>query len=144
MRSMSSRSQLSALAAVATVAFALAGCGGDKATLSNFAGTWGGHGKTLKITRAGVARAWVYSGCCYLAYAMRLRLSHPDGTPRAATAMAIVTAVHIGDRSWFSKAYPAPHVGESMTTRLRDGVITLMETNYCGPGVNWPMRGCGA
>ena len=105
-----------------------------------------GHGKTLNITRAGVAREVINSGCCRLALAVRFRLSKPHGTRRAATATATLTGVRVGDRSWFSNANPAPHVGESATIRLRNGVITetLTRAHYCGPGVNWIKAGCGA
>jgi hypothetical protein len=130
-----SRSQLLVLAAIAEAAFALAGCGSDKATLATFAGTWQGHGRVLRITRAGLAKESVDFGCCDVVLAIKFRLSRPRGTPRAATAMATVTAVRVGDRSAFTKANPAPHVGESRTIRLRDGVITetLTGTNYCSP-----------
>jgi hypothetical protein len=141
---MTSWSQLWVLPATAVAALALAGGGGGKATLATFAGTWQGHGHTLKVTRAGLGKEWIYSGCCDLALAMKFRLSRPQGTPRAAAATATVTAVRIGDRSWFTKANPAPHVGESRTIRLRDGVITetLTQTNYCSPSAkHWV---CGA
>jgi hypothetical protein len=134
------------LLAAAVAFLALPGCGGDKATLATFAGHWGGHGKTLNITKAGLAREVINSGCCYLAVAMRFTLSEPHGTPRAAKATATVTAVRIRDRSWFSQANPAPRVGQSATVRFRDGVIseTLTRANYCGPSVNWIAGGCGA
>jgi hypothetical protein len=77
---------------------------------------------------------------------MRFRLSDPRGTPHDATATATFTAVRIDDQSWFSKANPAPQVGQSATIRLRDGVIseTLTREHYCGPSVNWIKAGCGA
>jgi len=137
----------SVLAATVVAALALAGCGGNKATLATFAGTWQGHGRGLKITRAGLGEEGINSGCCYSVLSMKFRLSHPHGTSRAATATATVTAVRIDDRSWFSKANPAPHVGESATIRLRAGVITemLTGTNYCGPSAkDWIEAGWGA
>lgn len=103
------------------------------AALRTFAGRWQGHGRGLTITKAGRAAESVYSGCCYLVIALKFELSRPRGTRRAAAATATVTAVRIGDRSWFTKAHPPPHVGESRTIRLRDGVIseTLTGINYC-------------
>src|SRR5919109_1508816 len=121
---MASWRTVSLLSATGVAALVLASCGGGKATLATFAGTWQGHGRTLKITRAGLAKESIYSGCCYSVLAMEFRLSLPHGTPRAATATATVTAVRIDDKSWFTKANPAPHVGESATIRLRTGVIT--------------------
>ena len=49
---MTSSSRIAALPAAAMATFALAGCGGDKATLATFTGTWQGHGRTLNITRS--------------------------------------------------------------------------------------------
>ena len=52
---MTSSSRIAALPAAAMTTFALAGCGGDKATPATFTGTWQGHGRTLNITRTGNA-----------------------------------------------------------------------------------------
>ena len=131
------------LPATVVAALALAGCGGDKATLATFAGTWQGHGRGLTITRGGFAKESIYFGADFV-LAMEFRLSRPRGTPRAATATATVTALRIGDRSVFTTANPAPHVGESRTIRLREGVITetLSGANYCSPRAkHWV---CGA
>jgi hypothetical protein len=48
---MTSWSRIAALPVAAIATSALAGCGGDKATLTTFTGTWQGHGRTLNITR---------------------------------------------------------------------------------------------
>jgi hypothetical protein len=88
----------------------------------------------------------INTGCCYLALAVKFQLSQPRGTSHAASAIATITAVRIGDRSWFSKAHPPPDVGESRRIRLRDGVITetLTEVNYCGSKArDWVAAGCG-
>jgi hypothetical protein len=140
---MTSRSELSVLA-TAVAAFTLGGCGSDKATLATFAGTWQGHSRGLNITKAGVAKESLYFGSEFV-LAMEFRLSRPHGTPRAATAAATVTAVRIGDSSVFTRANPAPHVGQTRTIRLRDGVITetLTGANYCGPSVDWIKGRCG-
>jgi hypothetical protein len=58
----------------------------------------------------------------------------------------VVTHVHVYMPSWFTKKYPAPHVGEAGTLRIVNAVLhePLTGTNYCGPGVNWIKEGCGA
>ena len=132
--------------------FALGGCGGDKATLASFAGTWQGHGRTLKITRAGNAEERISLGLGHFVIALRFRLSRPTGTPHDATATATVTAVRLGKASVFTAARPAPRAGESRRIRLRDGVITetLTGANYCSPtardwkSTEWTDAGCGA
>src|SRR5207248_9030212 len=55
-------SQRSVLPATVVAALALAGCGGDKATLATFAGTWQGHGRGPTITRGGAANESISSG----------------------------------------------------------------------------------
>ncbi len=109
-----------------------------------FAGGWQGHDRGLVITKHGVARETVNTGCCYLGFEIEFRLSHPRGTRSAATATATVTAVRIGDRGFFDAANPRPRVGETRTIRLRDGVITetLTGINYCS--VNAKHWVCGA
>lgn len=149
---MTSWPRVAALPAAATATFALAGCGGDKATLATFAGGWQGHGRTLTITRSGEAREWVSLGLGHFVVALRFHLSRPKGTPHDATATATVTAVRLGNTSAFTAAHPPPRVGESRTIRLRDGVITepLTGVHYCGPTArHWTTRqvldaGCGA
>lgn len=126
----------------------VAGCDQrDNARLATFAGHWGGHGRGLTITKEGQASEVINTGCCYLAVAVKFQLSRPRGTPRAASATATVMAVRIGDRRWFSKAHPPPHVGQSRRIRLRDGVIieTITGVNYCGSNAKeWVAAGCGA
>jgi hypothetical protein len=115
---MTSWSRIAALLAAAMATFALAGCGGDKATLATFAGTWQAHARTLKITRTGNGREWISLGLDNFVIDLRFHLSRPRGTPHDATATATVTAVRIGDRSVFSAAHPPPRVGESRRIRL--------------------------
>jgi hypothetical protein len=149
---MTSWSRIAALPAAAMATSALAGCGGDKATLATFTGTWQGHGRTLKITRTGNAEERISLGLGHFVIALRFHLSRPRGTPHDAMATATVTAVRIGDRSAFTAARPPPRVGESRTIRLRDGVIreTLTGANYCSPTArHWTSAqlidaGCGA
>jgi hypothetical protein len=143
---MTSWSRTAALLTAAMVTFVLTGCGGDKATLPTFAGTWQAHGRTLKITRTGNGQEWISLGLGHFVIALRFHVSQPSGTPDDATATATVTAVRLGKASTFTAARPAPRVGESSRIRLRDGVITgLTGANYCGPTAgDWLDAGCGA
>jgi hypothetical protein len=149
---MTAWSRIAALPTAAMATFALAGCGGEKATLATFAGGWQGHARGLGITRTGDAKEWVSLGLGRFAIALRFHLSRPNGTPHDATATATVTAVRLGDRSAFTPAHPPPRVGDSRRIRLRDGVIieTLTGMHYCSPTarhwtlVQWVKAGCGA
>ena len=149
---MTSSSRIAALPAAALATFALAGCGGDKATLATFTGGWQGHGRTLHIRRTGNAEEWISLGLGHFVIALRLHLSRPRGTPHNALATATVTAVRLGDRSAFTAAHPPPRVGESRRIRLQDGVITetLTGAHYCSPtarhwtSAQWLGAGCGA
>jgi hypothetical protein len=143
---MASWSRIAALSGAAIATSALAGCGGDKATLATFAGTWQGHGRTLKITPTGKAEERISLGLGHFAIALRFHLSRPRGTTQDAMATATVTAVRLGNTSAFTAASPPPRVGESRTIHLRDGVLTetLTGANYCGPTArNWIDAGCG-
>jgi hypothetical protein len=143
---MTSWQRIAALLVVAIATFALAGCGGDKATLDTFAGGWMGHGRTLTVTPTGNGREWISLGLGYFVIDLRFKLSQPKGTPDDATATATVTAVRLGKASTFTAARPAPRVGESRRIRLRDGVITgLTGDHYCGPTIKDSIAaGCGA
>jgi hypothetical protein len=149
---MTSWSRIAALPAAATATFALAGCGGDKATLGTFTGGWQGHGRTLTIARTGKAEEWISLGLGRFVVALRFHLSRPTGTPHDAMATATVTGVRLGDASAFTAAHPPPRVGESRRIRLRDGVITetLTGASYCSPAARhwttsqWIDAGCGA
>jgi hypothetical protein len=143
---MTSWSRIATLPAAAIATFALAGCGGDKATLDTFAGTWQAHGRTLTMTRTGKGQEWVSLGLGHFVIALRFHVSQLSGTPDDATATATVTAVRLGERSAFSASRPPPHVSESRRIRLRDGVITgLTGDHYCGPNAgDWIDAGCGA
>src|SRR5713226_8816749 len=96
---MTSWSRIAALPAAAMTIFVLDGCGGDKATLATFAGTWQGHGRTLNITRTGNAEEWISLGLGHFVIALRFHLSRPRRTPHDALATATVTAVRLGNTS---------------------------------------------
>jgi len=145
-------SRIAALPAAAMATFALAGCGGDTATLATFTGTWQGHGRTLKVTPTGNAEEWISLGLGHFVIALRFQLSRPRGTARDALATTTVTAVRLRNTSAFTAAHPPPRVGESRKIRLRDGVITerLTGAHYCSPtarhwtSAQWLDAGCGA
>jgi hypothetical protein len=105
----------------------------SRATLATFAGGWNGHTRHLVITRSGHAREYIDDGCCHPVIDLMFRLSRPHGTLKIAAATATATAVWVRDRSAFTKAFPAPRVGEQRTLRLRNGVITetLTGAKYC-------------
>src|SRR5437763_13926955 len=107
---MTAGSRLAALPAAAMTTLALAGCGGDKATLATFTGTWQGHGRTLNITRTGNAEEWISLGLGHFVIALRFHLSRPRRTPHDALATATVTAVRLGNTSAFPAAHPSPPV----------------------------------
>ena len=107
------------------------------AAFAAFAGRWWGHTRGLTIRSDGHAAEFISSGCCDPVINLDFRLSRPRGNTEDATAVATVTAVWVRDRSAFTAADPAPHVGERRVIRLRDGVITepITGTNYCAAGV---------
>ena len=132
----------------AVVALAVAGAptaATHKATLATFAGTWFGHTRSLKITRDGLARESLGSGCCDPVVDLRLKLSHPRGTNHVGSVAVRVTSVVIHDPSAYSSSFPAPRVGQTGRFKLRFGVITetVTQTNYCKPGGGDRGR-CGA
>ena len=132
------------LAASLLAAAAVAGCGGGQPSLAAFAGSYEGHGEGLTITRSGMGKAVVYSGCCDFVLALTFHLSQPRSAPGGATATEMATAVRIGDRSAFGGPWHPPHVGERATLRLKNGVITdpLSGSDYCSPHAkHWV---CGA
>jgi hypothetical protein len=62
---------------MATVA--LAGCGGDKATLDTFEGGWTGHGRTLTVTSTGTGREWLSLGLGHLVVDVRFQAFPAEG-----------------------------------------------------------------
>jgi hypothetical protein len=104
-----------------------------RATIATFVGGWIGHTRSLSIRPGGHATESIYSGCCDPVINLTFRLSRPGGTTTDATALATVTGVWVRDRTVYTTASPAPHVGERRTVRLRDGVLdeTLTGAPYC-------------
>jgi hypothetical protein len=123
--------------ALTAVTTATAGAPSDaelkRATNATFVGGWIGHTRSLSIRSGGHATESIYSGCCDPVINLTFRLSRPRGTTKDASAVATVTGVWVRDRIAFTKASPAPRVGERRAIRLRDGVIdeTLTGAVYC-------------
>lgn len=105
----------------------------QRATLGTFTGRWIGHTRGLVIRHRGHATESISSGCCDPVINLTFRLSRPRGTTTNASVTATVTGVWVRDRSAFTNAGPAPHVGEMRVLRLRNGVLTetLTGANYC-------------
>jgi hypothetical protein len=105
------------------VVLVLAGCGSSQVGLNVFAGSYQGHTRALTITRGGVGKVEDYSGCCDFAFELIFQLSRPRSARGGASATETVTAIRIGDRSVFGRPWHPPHVGETATLNLKDGVI---------------------
>jgi len=111
---------------------ALVGCGGNRSnersgatiasTLWPFVGYFEGRLRQLQIPPNGHAweQMWPDPGSGKVALLIDFRIAHRQGTAKAATAQAIVTRVEILNRKWFTKARPAPYVGERGTIRVRN------------------------
>src|SRR3954467_2609928 len=82
-----------------------------RATLDVFAGLWGGHERSLRISSTGRARMDVNIGCCIHVINLSFRLSRVRGTYSSARARVRITRVHVFDKSLFRGARP-PHVGQ--------------------------------
>lgn len=131
--------------ALSVLAVVTSACGARETTFPAFAGNWSGHGRGLTISRDGVGKESVYSGCCDFVVAVKFRLSRQRVAPGGVTtATATVVAIRFGDKSAFGGPWHPPHLGQSSLLRLKDGVITdpITGTNYCGPSTkHWV---CGA
>jgi hypothetical protein len=100
------------------------------ASKSTFAGHWGGHGRSLDITKSGTAHESINDGCCDHLIDIYFKLRSPSGTTASAKIQATITRVKVSD----SSAYPdPPKKGQKTQFRLRDGVITepLTKMTYC-------------
>jgi hypothetical protein len=144
----------SALVLIALVSV-LVGCGGNRSnersgatiasTLWPFAGYFEGRLRQLQIPPNGHAweQMWPDPGSGKVALLIDFRIAHRQGTAKAATAQATVTRVEILNRKWFTKARPAPYVGERGTIRVRNagdlqGVVIyegLTGVYYCAGGL---------
>ena len=115
-----------------------------RAGLDVFAGRWGGHERSLRITPGGQATMVVYLGCCTHVITMSFRLPRVRGTYTIARARARVTRVHVFTNSLFTPGH-APRVGQVGTLRLKRGVITepFLGGIYCDE-FNGARGYCGA
>ena len=119
--------------AVTLLTLSASACGGTRsASLDTFAGTWTGHTRSLTIAH-GRAKESIGAGCCDPVIDLELRVSQPHGGADDATATVTVLGVRVHDRSFFTKARPAPRAGQTGTLRLVRGVITesITRASYC-------------
>lgn len=137
----------SCAAALSLVALLLPGSAAAESTaaLGTFQGRWYGHTRSLVVDSKGVAHEFLSSGCCDPLVRLRLHLYAPHGTARNATIKAYVSWVHILDARAFGPSFLAPHMGQIVTWRLHDGVLTEPAThiNYCDYSASMKGR-CGA
>ena len=114
-------------------------------SLSTFVGEWGGHTRGLTISHKGRGVETIGDGCCDEIIDLTFRVSRPRAGAHGALATITVTSVKVHDKSAFTKAHPAPHVGSVGTLRLAHHVLheSLTRTIYCDETSG--MRGtCGA
>jgi hypothetical protein len=90
--------------------------------LDVFGGLWGGHVRTLRITRNGRAKMDIHLGCCIHVIDLSFRLSRVRGTYSTARARARITRVRVFARHELGPN--VPHVGQIGTLRLKRGIIT--------------------
>jgi hypothetical protein len=135
---------LIALTLAAPAPGAPAAIASGKAGLAKFAGAWIGHTRHMEMTRRGFAKERIDDGCCHEIIDLKFRLSRARVTSSGAIARARVTAVHVHDRSVFTKRHPPPHVGERRWIRLKHDVVheRLTGAIYCRAGKRDPV--CGA
>lgn len=102
------------------------------AGLSDFAGSWIGHTRSLSITSSGRGKESISDGCCDKVVDLSFQLSNPSNAGGTTRATAKVTSAHVHDRSAFGSESP-PHVGDTGTLALEGGVLTesITDTNYC-------------
>src|SRR5262245_4649181 len=107
-------------------------------TLWPFAGYWEGHLRELSIppNGHGYEQIWTDPRSGKVALLIDFRVAHRQGGATAATAQATVTRVEVRNRKWFTKARPAPYVGERGTIRVRNGALYegLTGVYYCPGG----------
>jgi hypothetical protein len=103
-----------------------------RADLAVFAGVWGGHTRTLRITPRGRGKMSVSYGCCFRVINLSFRLSRVRGTYMSARARARVTRVRVFNPQVLGGH--VPRVGQVRTLRLKRGIITepFLGLNYCG------------
>jgi alpha-tubulin suppressor-like RCC1 family protein len=102
-----------------------------RATVDVFAGLWGGHQRSLRITPKGRGTMRVSISCCIRVIDVSFRLSRVRGTYATARARARITRVRVHDKSFFRRG--RPHVGQVGTLRLKNGIIVepFLGGYYC-------------
>jgi hypothetical protein len=112
-----------------------------KASLSTFAGHWGGHTRALRISARGRGVEGASAGCCHPAYYVTFQILSVGGTLTRATATYRVTS--------FKRYYSSVtrlHVGQVGKLHLRNGIVwnNLTADAFCSDPA-WGATGfCGA
>src|SRR5262249_8870145 len=89
------------------------------ASLATFAGTWGGHTRSLSITSKGRGRERADAGCCTPGYRMTFQILSVSGTLTHATAKYRVTAF-----TRHTSEVRNVKVGDTGELRLKNGIAT--------------------
>ena len=146
-RSKSPRTWAAAVAVACLIAVAVAAAsahgerttphGSAKVTLQTFRGVWGGHTRRLSISRGGIAKESIDDGCCQHVFSAHYKLSNPRGSSARPIVTATVTWAQVPDPSVFTKAFPAPRVGQRTTFTIKHTsqadilTVSARKATYC-------------
>ncbi len=110
------------------------------ASLATFAGTWGGHGRSLTITSSGRGRESANDGCCTRVYRMTFQILSVTGTLTQATAAYRVTSF-----KRYVRGVRRLRVGDVGQLRLRNGIVTstLTRDYFCSDPAWGATGACG-
>jgi hypothetical protein len=111
------------------------------ASLTTFAGAWGGHTRRLTIASSGRGIEDTNDGCCVHVYRLGLQIVSVRGTLTDATARYRVTSF-----KRFHDEGPVIRIGQTGTLRLKDGIITdsLTHNIFCSDPAWGATGACGA
>jgi hypothetical protein len=131
--------------ALAVVALAVGASGGARAatpaSLATFAGTWGGHTRSLSITQGGRGREATDDGCCTRVYRLSFRILSVRGTGTRAVAVYRVTSFRR-----YEGGVRRLHAGDVGKLLLRNGIVTntLTDEIFCSERAWGATGACGA
>jgi hypothetical protein len=111
------------------------------ASLTTFAGRWGGHTRGLSIAANGRGREAADDGCCTRVYQVTFQILSISGTLTRATAVYRVTSF----RRYESEVRRL-HVGDVGKLLLRNGIVanTLTSDSFCSDPAWGATGACGA